>query len=264
MEVKIIHNSDIAYDFLKSKIRYNYIYQFSNLSAEEWKTTICYGLYDNLELKEISMLKINYDIPVLLTANFENSKYNIELIKRIKQFLPYKFYTHIDKETLENVFNKENISEIEEYMNMGLCNYDLLDRKIKNESVRISISEKSYISELIKYGYPEIEGWLDDKLISLNRNFGIFKDKKLISYAGIHAYSEDYAVAAVAYVTTHPDFRKMRYAEKVVIALSKDLKDKIKYIGLNVRIDNLPAIKCYKRVGFEEYGKFIACKIVNQ
>lgn len=42
------------------------------------------------------MLNINYGIPVLLAAGFDDEKYSIELIKRIKKFLPHKFYTHMD------------------------------------------------------------------------------------------------------------------------------------------------------------------------
>lgn len=261
MEVKVIHKPNEVYEFLKNKTRYNYIYQFNNLSADQWKNVICYGLFSDSELKEIAMLNINYDIPVLLAASFKNEEYNIELIRKIKKYLPYKFYTHIDRTTLENVFSKREISEAHEYMNMGLCNYDILDKKYENEAKRISFEDINNIKELISLSYPE--AWLDDDLIMLNRNFGIFVDGKLISFAGIHAYSEEYQVAAIAHVTTHPDFRKRGYGENVVKALAQDLTNNIKFIGLNVKVDNLPAINCYKNNGFMEFGKFIACEITN-
>lgn len=205
MEVKIIHKSSEVYDFLKNKTRYNYIYQFNDLSLKEWDNVICYGLFDNSELKEIAMLLINYDIPVLLAASFSNEKHNTELLLRIKKFLPSKFYTHIDRETLDNVFDINNILELEEYMNMGLCNYDLLDEKEESEAVRLGLNDLKDIKELINESYPE--AWLDDDLVKLNKNFGIYVDGKLVSFAGIHAYSEEYQVVAVAHVTTHPDYR---------------------------------------------------------
>ncbi|MBP2643852.1 MAG: putative acyltransferase [Firmicutes bacterium] len=67
------------------------------------------------------MLNINYGIPVLIAANFNDTQYSSKLIKSIKKFLPEKFYTHIDKEVLEDVFADDELFNIEEYMNMGLC-----------------------------------------------------------------------------------------------------------------------------------------------
>lgn len=261
MQVKIMHNNSKVYEFLKNRTRYNYIYQFNDLSPKEWKNIICYGLFDHSELKEIAMLIINYEIPILLAASFENAQYNTELLKRIRNFLPAKFYTHIDRETLENVFPKNNISELEEYMNMGLCDYDTLNKKYKNEAVRLGFKDLNDIKELILASYPE--AWVDDNLVKLNENFGIYADGKLISFAGIHAYSEEFQVAAVAHVTTHPDYRKRGYAKKVVAALSSSLKNNIKFIGLNVKINNSPAINCYKKLGFKEFGRFIACEVEN-
>lgn len=261
MEVKIIHDADTAYDFLKNKTRYDYIYQFNNLSSDGWKNVICYGLFDQDEIMQIAMLNINYGIPVLLAAGFEGEKYSIELIKRIKQFLPHKFYTHIDRGTLEAVFSKDIITDLEEYMNMGLCDFNLLEEANSDEAIRLGFKNIDDIKELISVSYPA--AWLEDELVKLNENFGLYTDEKLISFAGIHAYSEQYQVAAVAHVTTHPEYRKRGYAEKAVAALSKSLKTKIKYIGLNVRIDNLQAINCYKKLGFKEFGRFVACEIEN-
>jgi len=261
MEVKIIHNASEVYEFLKEKTRYDYIYQVNDLSPKEWDNVICYGLFDNSQLKEIAMLLINYDIPVLLAASFANEKYNTELLSKIKKFLPSKFYTHIDRETLDNVFHTKNILELEEYMNMGLCNYELLNEKGGNEAARLGFNDLEDIKELINESYPE--AWLDDDLVKLNKNFGIYVDGKLVSFAGIHAYSEEYQVVAVAHVTTHPDYRQKGYGEKVVCSLVKDLKNKIDFIGLNVKVNNLAAINCYKKLGFEEFGKFVGCEIVN-
>lgn len=269
MEVRVVHDVSIVYQFLKNKTKYDYVYQFSNLSPNQWKNVVCYGLFDGDEIKEIAMVIINYHIPVLLSVGFDDAKNNIELLKQIKRFLPPHFYAHIDKATLEEVFAQNNISELEEFMNMGLCNYDVLANKQANkqennqdiEAVRLGVKELPAIKELMVASYPE--AWLDDDLVKLNENFGIYIAGQLISFAGIHAYSEQYQVAAVAHVTTHPDYRKRGYADKVVKSLSNSLKGKIKFIGLNVKVNNFQAITCYKRLGFHEFGTFIACEIEN-
>lgn len=222
---------------------------------------VCYGLFDNDELKEIAMLNINYSIPVLLAASFNNVEYNIELLRRMKSFLPSRFYAHIDRVTLETVFPQNNIHNYEEYFNMGLCGYDTIDKRLNDDIVRLGYKNLEEIKELITASYPE--AWLDEELVKVDENFGAYVDGKLISFAGIHAYSEKYQVAAVAHVTTLPEFRKRGYAERVVAELVKSLMNKVKFIGLNVKVANLSAINCYKKLGFKEFGSFIACEIEN-
>jgi ribosomal protein S18 acetylase RimI-like enzyme len=244
-------------DFLKDKSRYDYLYQFYDLEESNWQNVICYGLFDGEVLRQIAVLAINYGIPVLLAAAYEGVDYNIELLKRMKTFLPAYFYTHIDKETLEGVFGEDKISDLQEYLNMGLDDQTLEDTAAP--AVRLGYEQLHAIKGLLEESYPE--AWLDDNLVKLRRNFGIYSSNKLVSFAGIHAYSEEYQVAAIAHVTTHPDFRRKGLGESVVKALINDLKSDIKYIGLNVRADNDAAKNCYKRLGFKEYGKFSTCEI---
>jgi ribosomal protein S18 acetylase RimI-like enzyme len=261
MEAKIIHNVGIVYEFLKTKNKYDYIYQFYNLAEHQWNNVVCYGLFDEDEIKEIAMVIMSYDIPVLLAAGFDNERYSMKLIEEIKKFLPRKFYTHIDKITLEHVFSHNSILEMEEYMNMGFIDDCTLEVERQKKAERLGFKDIDSIKELISVSYPE--AWLDDDLVKLNENFGIYVDEKLVSFAGIHAYSEQYQVAAVAHVTTSPKYRKRGYAEEVVSALSKSLREKIECIGLNVKVDNLQAINCYTKLGYREFGRFIACEIQN-
>lgn len=261
MDIKVIHDADRVYEYLKNKVRYDYIYQFNNLSSSQWEDVICYGLVEGSEIKEIAMVNVNYGIPVLLAACFDDGKYSIELLKRIKKFLPPRFYTHIDEITLKEVFSQDHIFALEHYVNLGLCNYALLDKKKEDGALRLGYKDVDDIRGLISVSYPE--AWLDDELVKLNENFGILRDGKLVSFAGVHAYSEQFQVAAAAHVTTHPEYRNKGYAGKVTSALCKSLKGKIKYIGLNVKVDNFAALNCYKSIGFKEFGKFTACEIEN-
>lgn len=257
MKIKIIHDKNSIYEFLKDKSRYDFLYQFYDLEESNWNNVICFGLTDGDELKQIAMLLTNYDIPVLLAASYNNIEYSTELLAGIKTLLPAKFYTHIDKDVLLNVFSHERIHDMQEYTNMGL---EGTAEIINSDAVQLGYERINEIKDLLSFSYPE--AWLDDELVKLARNYGIYNNGKLISFAGIHAYSEEFQVAAVAHVTTHPDFRRQGYGEKVVATLINDLRKDIKYIGLNVKTDNKTAINCYKRLGFKEYGKFVACEII--
>lgn len=257
MRVKIIHDRKVVYEFLKEKSRYDYTYQFYDLEEKIWGNVICYGLFDEEQLKQIAVMAIDYGIPVLLAACYEDIESNIELLSRIKNFLPPTFYTHIDKETLDKVFKGDKVKDLQEYMNMG---YEETDHdKMDDITLKIGYEQIGDIKDLLSVSYPD--AWLDDELVKLNRNFGIYRSGKLISFAGIHAYSTEHQVAAIAHVTTHPDYRRQGYGEMVVNSLINDLKYDIKYIGLNVKTDNFNAINCYKKLGFKEFGRFVGCEI---
>ncbi|HYE11248.1 MAG TPA: GNAT family N-acetyltransferase [Patescibacteria group bacterium] len=257
MEVKILHNRQDVFEFLKDRSRYDYLYEFFDLDENNWENVICYGLLDGKEIKQIAMLLIDYDIPVLLAACYQDGEYSIQLMKSIKMFLPSHFYTHIDKKTLDSVFSNNDIKNLQEYMNMGL--EDSVPYQLDNKAVKIGYEQIGDIRDLLSESYPE--AGLYDRMIKLGRNFGIYCGSKLVSFAGIHAYSEEHQVAAVAHVTTHPDFRRQGFAETVIESLIKDLQGDIQYIGLNVKTDNIRAINCYKKLGFKEFGRFVACEV---
>lgn len=259
MEVRVVHDADLVYWFLKDRVRYNYIYQFSNLETDQWNQVICYGLFHGEELKEIAMISMNYGIPVLLAAGFDNEKYSTQLLRKIKKFLPPKFYAHMDKSTVEEVFAGDKINKLEEYMNMGLEDFYMLNKEQYNDAIRIGFNNIREIKRLLSAGNPE--AWLDEDLVKLNENFGLYLDGNLISFAGIHAFSRQNDVAAIAHVTTHPDYRNRGFGRQVVAGLANSLKGKIRFIGLNVKTDNLAAIKCYENLGFEEFGRFVACEV---
>ena len=261
MKVKIIHDSNEVFEFIKTRIRYDYMYQFNNLDEREWPNTICYGLYDGAILKEMAMIYTAYDIPVLLAASFEGNEHNKRLLKTIKAYLPLKFYTHIDEKTLKEVFDGDDISDYHEYVNMGISDFSKIDDLDRKNTVRLGYAEINRIKTLFEEGYPD--NWVDDSLIKLTDNYGVEIKDKLISFAGIHAYSIKHQVAAIAHVTTHPDYRSRGYARDSIVALIKDLREKVQYIGLNVKVKNHPAINCYKNIEFQEYGRFIACVITN-
>lgn len=261
MEIKIIHDVTAVHELLKTRISYNYIYQLDALSATVWNKLICYGLFDDSALKEIAMLFMNYDIPVLLAANFENEAATLELITKIKDFLPSRFYTHMDRSVLERAFETNQLSHIEEYMNMGLCDDGLSSETNHHEAIQLGFEDLQQIKELLAISYPD--AWLNDELVKYNKNFGMMADGRLVSFAGIHAYSEEYQAVAIAHITTHPDYRKKGYCEKALSALINNLKGTIKSIGLNVKVNNIAAIHCYKKLGFKEFGHFIACEVSN-
>ena len=60
-------------------------------------------------------------------------------------------------------------------------------------------------------------------------------------------------------ITTHPKYRGRGYGTTVTAKVCKSLLREIDHIGLNVKADNISAIKCYEKLGFEvidSYSEF--------
>ncbi len=81
--------------------------------------------------------------------------------------------------------------------------------------------------------------------------FGIKRRGRLVSAAGLHVYSPKYGIAAVANIATHPDHRGEGLATAVTARLCRSLLRSVDLIGLNVKTDNVAAISCYRRLGFD-------------
>ncbi|MBN1121464.1 MAG: GNAT family N-acetyltransferase [Anaerolineae bacterium] len=88
--------------------------------------------------------------------------------------------------------------------------------------------------------------------------YGIFVDNRLKAVAGTHLTAKREAVAAVGNVVVHPDSRGKHWGTVVSQAVTKALiDDGFRLIVLNVRQDNIAAIKTYERLGYQITGEFI-------
>lgn len=125
---------------------------------------------------------------------------------------------------------------------------------------RIRRMEKSDVGEVVElealsYGehhwskesfYNELENNLAHYYCAENEN------KKIIGYTGCwHIFDE----AHITTLSVHPDFRKQGVAQALLFAVIDDCyKAKIKYITLEVRESNVPAISLYEKNGFKSIG----------
>ena len=127
---------------------------------------------------------------------------------------------------------------------------------------RLSIIDIPIINEFYSAAYPE--NWFDKRMLETQKYFGYFVENKLVGIAGIHVYSEEYKVAALGNIATHPEFRGRQIGYKLTSHLCIDLMQTVSYIGLNVKSDNIAAISCYRKVGFEIVGSYDECYIRNE
>ena len=77
-------------------------------------------------------------------------------------------------------------------------------------------------------------------------------DGFLAGYAGCWHILEEAHITTIA---IHPDYRKKNFGQALLTRIIDDCyKDLIKYITLEVRVSNTPAINLYTKYGFSSFG----------
>lgn len=88
--------------------------------------------------------------------------------------------------------------------------------------------------------------------------YGVTDKDRLIATAGTHVVSETHGVAAVGNVFTHPEHRHQGLGTLCTGAVIQELlARRIHTIVLNVYEGNKAAIRIYRRMGFQEYCRYI-------
>ena len=93
--------------------------------------------------------------------------------------------------------------------------------------------------------------------------YGIRGDDGVIaSIAGIHTVSEQYDVAAIGNLVTHPDYRGRGYAKRTTAVLLRHLFERVGLVTLDVQSGNVPAIRTYQHFGFQPSAEYFEGELV--
>lgn len=100
--------------------------------------------------------------------------------------------------------------------------------------------------------------YFDPHQIEAGFYFGIHEGDELIAAAGVHTVSTEDAIAAVGNVATHPDHRGQGLSVLTTGRLVRELlRRRVRTVVLNVSEANLPAIRVYRKLGFEDHAEIL-------
>ena len=86
--------------------------------------------------------------------------------------------------------------------------------------------------------------------------YGIRVGGQLVAAAGTHVISPTARLGVVGNVLTHAHYRGRGFATAVTGAVTAELLRTCDQVVLNVRSDNPPALKAYRRLGYQEHVRF--------
>jgi ribosomal protein S18 acetylase RimI-like enzyme len=113
-------------------------------------------------------------------------------------------------------------------------------------------------SEEVRVFYHESYpgNWFDPAMLDTGQYFCVRQEGRLAAVAGVHVFSTRYRVAALGNIATHPAFRSRGFGRTVTAAACRSLLKSVDFVGLNVKADNLPAVRLYASLGFRRVAAY--------
>lgn len=247
MSVIRLYDKNRIEAFLRKNV-YLHIYSIGDLDDFFFHDTLWYGWQESGEIQAVALLYTASDVPTLLALS-EQQDVMWELVQSIFHALPEKFYAHLSPAVAEAVEGQCKIRSHGKHYKMGLINKSLLYDIDCSQVVRLTENDQDEMLVLYQEGYRN--NWFNPRMLQTKQYFGLRLKNRLVSVAGVHIYSEQYKVAALGNIVTHPDYRGRHFGKVVTAALCQSLSEHVDNIGLNVKADNAAAIALYKKLGFE-------------
>lgn len=248
-----LHAKDEIEAFLR-KNSFLHLYTLGDLDDFFWDSTIWYALKDQQQIKQLILLYTASSFPTLLGLTEEPTDLMKVLLRSIIHLLPKQFYAHLSGDVSAVLAQDYEIKSHGVHYKMGLTNRSPLESVDTSQVVRLSVSDSYDLEELYSLSYPG--NWFEPRMLETGCYYGIRHGASLVSVAGVHVYSQLYRVATLGNVTTHPRFRGQGLGTAVCAKLGQALLQTVDHIGLNVKADNLSALSCYTKLGFEPIATY--------
>jgi ribosomal protein S18 acetylase RimI-like enzyme len=255
MEIRELRDKERIEAFLRSNCELH-IYSIGDLDEFFWPHTRWLAWEAGGQVKDVVLVYTGKALPTVIGLS-EQPDVMGELLEKVRSQLPKHFHAHLSP-GVEAVFRNDYAIEAHgAHYRMALRDASRL-REIDCSKVEpLTEADLNEVLDFYATSYPN--NWFDERMLKTGQYFGLRKKGRLASVAGVHVYSRRYRVAALGNIATDPAHRNRGYGRLVTGRLCQALAGHVDHVGLNVRVDNEAAIRCYRSLGFETvapYGEF--------
>jgi RimJ/RimL family protein N-acetyltransferase len=134
-----------------------------------------------------------------------------------------------------------------------------LQAPFRDDLRRVTMADIDALERLFGDGREtgEVPDFFRLSMVSQGVFFGVWEGPELVAVAGTHVTNPEEGVGAIGNVYTRRDRRGRGLAGAAVAAVSTELRRQgIDLIALNVDPRNEPAVRAYRRVGFQPHCHF--------
>jgi ribosomal protein S18 acetylase RimI-like enzyme len=230
-----------------------HVYALGDLDPVFWPFTTWFGLEVAGDIQAILLLYSAFDPPTLMALGdppFDDLR---ELLRSARPLLPARLYAHLSpgcREALEPLAKADSRGP---HLKMALVE-PALDVPGTDRVERMTHADVPALKDLYAVGYPG--SWFAPRQIDTGHYYGLRANGELVSAAGCHVYSPTQKVTALGNIVTHPAHRGRGHAAAVTARLSVEVMKTVDHVGLNVKADNVMAVRCYERLGFRAVAEY--------
>jgi ribosomal protein S18 acetylase RimI-like enzyme len=238
-------------------------YALGDLDDRFWPHTRWVGLERDDRLTQVAFLYEEHDPPTLHAIPEEPVDEMTWLLRHARHQLPERFECHVDERSLPTLLHERRVARGPfPHVKMQLGATAALERYAREDVVVLTRADLADLRMLYDAAYPG--SWFHDGRLETRRYVGLREEGRLVSVAGVHVHSPTYGVAALGDVATHPSARGRGLATAVCAQLCRLLRaDGCATIALNVREDNLAAIRAYERLGFSVVARYLEATLAR-
>lgn len=228
-----------------------HLYELGDLDDFFWPSTTWYGLAepDEERLDAIALLYTARELPVLVVMGRAADLPEVRaLVLALTPLMPSRFYAHVVPGSADVLAQSFDLTSHGTHDRMVLVDRRHVDAVDSSSASQLGPEDERELIEFYAHAYPA--NWFDPRMLGTGAYFGVRRDGKIVSVAGVHVVSRRQRVAALGNIATDPAVRGQGLARIVTAAACKSLAD-ADPIGLNVAADNEAAIAVYRALGFE-------------
>lgn len=230
-----------------------HLYSIGDLDDFFWPNTTWYATRSKGKPDSIALLYTATCPPTLLAFS-NKTPAMLRLLESIEESLPASFHAHLTPGLQSFFQNNHSLESHGKHFRMMLLNKKTIEPIQFAEICPLFPEDEDELLDFYRESYPG--NWFDTRMLQTGEYFGLRKDGRLVSAAGVHVFSQEYRVAALGNIATLSEQRGKGYGKQVTSALCHSLSNKVDHIGLNVKSHNIAAISCYKALGFEISASF--------
>ncbi|MEV0726501.1 GNAT family N-acetyltransferase [Micromonospora purpureochromogenes] len=234
-------------------------YQLGDLDDFFWPYTSWFRRGD-----QVALLYHGVTPPVLLAFAAPDGLPELAaLLADLAPMLPARLYAHLSPGLEEVLGGWFAFDPAGAHLRMALTDLARLATVTPAGEV-LGEADLPALRALYAVAYPG--NWFDPRMLATGQYVGIRQAGELVAVAGVHVWSPTYRVAALGNVTTHPRVRGQGLAAAVVAGLCGRLHAQVDHVTLNVRADNVAAVRLYRRLGFSrvaDFGEYLLTAVTD-
>ena len=175
-------------------------------------------------------------------------------IREALEHVTWPVHLQVQKDALDEVARCAVVSNEKPMIRMAWAGGST---RVSDRTTRLDLADVEALRRLYADGEPSGESpdFFYDSMVTDGVFFGVYRGAELLAAAGTHLVSRDEGAAAIGNVYVRRDRRGAGLGRMVTAAVLHELAG-ISTIGLNVRHDNVPAIRVYESLGFVKHCEF--------